>query len=198
MKLDESVLSNAPRYSNALGMRELNLSKFSLTDLDAFQDYRDLYDSIRLAHNRLTSDSFTSFGLLQRLQFLDLSHNRIESFSSSFTIKVPNVEDLVLENNRIASVQDLESLKNLKKLTTLILIGNPITEIEGYPCNVLEALPQVRYLDYQKKNFYFTQSGSSSDETEQTDNIDKDEVRRQLQNATSLVEAMRLRSLLEE
>ena len=51
--------------------------------------------------------------------------------------------ELFLRNNRIACVEELYHLRDLKFLHTLWLCDNPIAELPDYRALVFSALPQV-------------------------------------------------------
>jgi U2 small nuclear ribonucleoprotein A' len=88
--------------------------------------------------------------LLRRLQTLLLANNRISSISPSLHLSVPNLTQLVLTNNNIAELGDLEPLKELKKLTYLCLLGNPVREKKWYREWLAWRLPALRVLDFQR------------------------------------------------
>jgi len=56
----------------------------------------------------------------------------------------------VLTNNDIAELGDLEPLKELKHLTYLSLIGNPVREKKYYREWLAWRIPSLRVLDFQK------------------------------------------------
>jgi U2 small nuclear ribonucleoprotein A' len=50
---------------------------------------------------------------------------------------VPNVETLILTNNRVAELRDVDPLAALPKLTMLSLAGNPVALKSQYRCGGL-------------------------------------------------------------
>ncbi|KAK2169906.1 hypothetical protein LSH36_6g13046 [Paralvinella palmiformis] len=106
---------------------------------------------------------------LVNLIWLDLSFNNIEVIEG--LTKLVKLEDLTLYNNRIQKIENLDTLKELhvfsignndikeldnvtylrrfKKLQTLNISGNPISEHEDYKIFVVAHLPMLEYLDYR-------------------------------------------------
>lgn len=59
---------------------------------------------------------------------------------------------LLLENNKVESLDDVFQLKFLKEMYYLDLTQNPVTQIEGYREKVFEALPNLMALDGKDKD----------------------------------------------
>ncbi|KPP71957.1 U2 small nuclear ribonucleoprotein A'-like [Scleropages formosus] len=60
---------------------------------------------------------------------------------------VPNLKELVLTNNNIQELGDLDPLASIKTLT---LLRNPVTNKKHYRLYVINKIPQLRVLDFQK------------------------------------------------
>lgn len=67
---------------------------------------------------------------MPRLQALYLGRNRIATISSNLSKSIGNLHTLVLSQNQISELADLEPLAELKKLTHLTLLDNPVTSKE--------------------------------------------------------------------
>lgn len=67
---------------------------------------------------------------MPRLQALYLGRNRIAAISPNLGKSIGNLHTLVLSQNQISELADLEPLAELKKLTHLTLLENPVTSKE--------------------------------------------------------------------
>ena len=79
-----------------------------------------------------------------------LNNNHITKIQENLSDSIENLEYLILTGNKIANFVEIDRLVNLKKLDTLSLSGNPITKRKFYREYVINKLPQLRVLDYQK------------------------------------------------
>ena len=82
---------------------------------------------------------------IKQLEYLSLSSNKI-SFLYPLS-KCENLRYLNIRDNIISSFEELYFLKNLKKLTILLLDGNPISYDINYVDKVLKILPNLNKLD---------------------------------------------------
>jgi len=80
-----------------------------------------------------------------------MSNNYIRSVGDGLGTSLPNLEYLVLTNNRISDLADLDSLGELKNLRILSLIKNPVvTNSKHYRLYLINKLPKLRILDFKK------------------------------------------------
>lgn len=91
-----------------------------------------------------------NFPLSPRIQTLLLTRNRIASIQPTLFRSIPNLTAIILTNNRLAELADLEPLSRFTKLTTVVLLDNPVKNKESYRLWVLWRCPKVRFLDYVK------------------------------------------------
>ena len=63
---------------------------------------------------------------------------------------LPNLEWLILTNNKLANLVDLEPLQKLTKLQYLSLIDNPVTKQPGYRLFVINRCKKLKCLDFRK------------------------------------------------
>lgn len=63
---------------------------------------------------------------------------------------IPNLESLILTGNQIEELGDVDVLTNLKNLTTLSLLHNPITAKQHYRLYIIHKFPQLHLLDFRK------------------------------------------------
>jgi hypothetical protein len=75
---------------------------------------------------------------------------------------LPNLETLILTNNRIHDLADLDPLAEMKKLRYLSLLGNPVTKKPHYRLYVIHKLPNLRLLDFSKVKAKVCLSNNSS------------------------------------
>lgn len=67
---------------------------------------------------------------MPRLQALYLGRNRISTIATGLGKSIGNLHTLALSQNQISELADLEPLSELKKLTHLALLENPVTSKE--------------------------------------------------------------------
>jgi len=90
------------------------------------------------------------FPLLRRLTTLLISNNYLKSIGDGLGNSLPNLEYLILTNNRISNLADLDALEELSNLRILSLIRNPVVNKNHYRSYVINKLPKLRVLDYRK------------------------------------------------
>ncbi|KAA8578861.1 hypothetical protein FQN60_011475, partial [Etheostoma spectabile] len=61
-----------------------------------------------------------------------------------------SLTELVLTSNNIQELGDLDPLASVKTLTLLSLLRNPVTNKKHYRLYVINKIPQIRVLDFQK------------------------------------------------
>lgn len=91
-----------------------------------------------------------NFPRLIRLQHLLLNNNRISKVETGLGQYVPNLHSIILTNNSIHELGDLEPLTELKNLTHLSLLDNPVTKKQYYRLYLIYKLPNLRVLDFNK------------------------------------------------
>ena len=91
-----------------------------------------------------------NFPLMKRLKTLLLSNNRISRIADGLGASIPNLQHLILTNNRITSLGEIEALGSLSKLTTLSLLGNPVTRKQNYRYYTIFKNPGLTVLDFQR------------------------------------------------
>lgn len=53
-------------------------------------------------------------------------------------------------NNKISQLSEIDKLTNCKKLERLVLTNNIVTEMPNYRLYVINKIPSLRILDFQK------------------------------------------------
>lgn len=128
MRLSAELIGQAEQRPNPLGEWELVLRGYSIPTIEHLGVTRNAYDAIDLSDNSLTS--LENFPRLIRLKSLSMSKNMIESIAdpSNLQKNLPNLENLVLTDNRISGLHELAKIGDgCPKLKYLSLLNNPVT-----------------------------------------------------------------------
>ncbi|KAF9023436.1 L domain-like protein [Hymenopellis radicata] len=148
MKLAPELLAQAQSALNPCKERQLDLRGYKIPVIENLGITRDQHDAIDMTDNAIVT--LGNFPLLKRLHTLLLANNRITTISPSIHLSVPHLTTLVLTNNNLAELGDLEPLKELKNLTYLSLLGNPVREKKWYREWLAWRIPGLRVLDFQR------------------------------------------------
>lgn len=119
-----------------------------LADTSRCRSPQDQYDTLDLSDNEISK--LENFPLLKRLRSVLLSNNRVSRIAANLASFLPNLETLILTNNRLTKLEDLDPLACLTSLRTLSLIDNPVTHQARYRLYVIHKLPRLRILDFRK------------------------------------------------
>lgn len=87
---------------------------------------------------------------MSRLKTLLISSNQINRIESEISEKLTSLETLVLNDNKLAEFEDIESLSGCKNLRYLSFLDNPITKKAHYRLTLIHKIPQLRCLDFRK------------------------------------------------
>ncbi|KAF8971431.1 leucine-rich repeat-domain-containing protein [Flammula alnicola] len=148
MKLTPELLAQASSQLNPIKERQLDLRGYKIPAIENLGVTRDQHDAIDFTDNAIIT--LGNLPLLKRLQTLLLANNRIQNISPSIHLSVPNLQTLVLTNNTISELGDLEPLKELRHLTYISLLGNPVSEKKWYREWLAWRIPGLRVLDFQR------------------------------------------------
>ncbi|XP_066998541.2 leucine-rich repeat-containing protein 51-like [Anabrus simplex] len=114
---------------------------------------RFLTRSVWLNHNNLRNMVYLKEllnGLLEQpsaLGWIDFSFNMLTEVDKDLLL-YPNLKIVYLHGNLIRTLDSIALLKELKKLKTLTLQGNPVDAIHLYRAHVINLLPQIANLDF--------------------------------------------------
>ena len=148
VKLTPELIEQAYQVTNPVRDRELNLRGFKIPVIENLGATLDQFDTLDLSDNEIRK--LDGFPLLKRLKCLLLNNNRITRIGENLEANLPNLESVILTNNTIQELGDLDNLLSVTSLTTLSLMRNPVTTKKFYRLYVINKLPQVRLLDFQK------------------------------------------------
>lgn len=148
MKLTADLILQSPQYTNALRDRELDLRGYKIPVIENLGATLDQFDTIDMSENDLRK--LEGFPSLKRLKSLLLNNNRICRITEHLEESLPNLETIVMTSNNMQELKDLDSLKSVKSLQYLSLLRNPVTNKPHYRLYVINKLPQLRVLDFQR------------------------------------------------
>jgi len=108
----------------------------------------DQFDTIDLSDNGVLR--LDGFPHLARLKTLLLSGNAIRRFGKGLEGALPNLENLVLTDNKVQRLEELQLLTGLKRLQRLSLLHNPVAGHPKYRLYAIRQVPGLKMLDFQK------------------------------------------------
>ncbi|XP_019935175.1 U2 small nuclear ribonucleoprotein A' [Paralichthys olivaceus] len=148
VKLSAELIEQAAQYTNPVRDRELDLRGYKIPVLENLGATLDQFDTIDFSDNEVRK--LDGFPLLKRLKTLLMNNNRICRIGENLEQSLPSLTELVLTNNNIQELGDLDPLASVKTLTLLSLLRNPVTNKKHYRLYVINKVPQIRVLDFQK------------------------------------------------
>lgn len=147
-RLTAELILRSRQYMSCINLYELDLRGNKIALVENLGVTQNQFDSIDLSDNAIVK--VEGFPRLLRLKQLLLNNNRIARIAKNLEDTIPNIETLVLTNNRLGNLQDLEPLSSLSKLTMLILLGNPVTLKPNYRLYVISRCKALKVLDFKK------------------------------------------------
>lgn len=148
MKLTAELIEQAAQYTNPVRDRELDLRGYKIPVLENLGATLDQFDTIDLSDNEVRK--LDGFPLLKRLKTLLVNNNRICRIGENLEQALPDLKELILTSNNIQELGDLDPLATVKSLSLLSLLRNPVTNKKHYRLYVINKIPQIRVLDFQK------------------------------------------------
>jgi len=129
LDMSNKEISHIDDISACISLRKLNLAKNAIKSSDALSGLQYLPD---LTWLNLSNNSLENFDGLQKLKslfVLNMSHNQLNRISIHIT-SLTELKALILNHNRIKTLDNLASLTNLN---TLVLSHNSIETIPPLP-----------------------------------------------------------------
>uniref|UniRef100_A0A8C2ZYV7 Small nuclear ribonucleoprotein polypeptide A' n=1 Tax=Cyclopterus lumpus TaxID=8103 RepID=A0A8C2ZYV7_CYCLU len=148
VKLSAELIEQAAQYTNPVRDRELDLRGYKIPVLENLGATLDQFDTIDFSDNEVRK--LDGFPLLKRLKTLLMNNNRICRIGENLEHALQGLTELVLTNNNIQELGDLDPLATVKTLSLLSLLRNPVTNKKHYRLYVINKIPQIRVLDFQK------------------------------------------------
>lgn len=148
VRLTADLILNSSSYFNALKERELNLRGNKIALIENLGATQDQFDCVDLSDNEIVK--LDGFPLLNRLRTLLLNNNLISSIASGLGEQLPNLDTLILTNNRLNNLSDIDVLSEMKSLRRLSLLENGLTKKQHYRLYVINKLPHLKLLDFRK------------------------------------------------
>ncbi|XP_065150378.1 U2 small nuclear ribonucleoprotein A' [Paramisgurnus dabryanus] len=148
VKLTAELIEQAAQYTNPVRDRELDLRGYKIPVVENLGATLDQFDTIDFSDNEIRK--LDGFPLLKRLKTLMMNNNRICRIGENLEVSLPDLRELILTSNNIQELGDLDPLATVKTLTLLSLLRNPVTNKKHYRLYVINKLPQIRVLDFQK------------------------------------------------
>uniref|UniRef100_A0A3Q1EK11 Small nuclear ribonucleoprotein polypeptide A' n=1 Tax=Acanthochromis polyacanthus TaxID=80966 RepID=A0A3Q1EK11_9TELE len=224
VKLSAELIEQAAQYTNPVRDRELDLRGYKIPVLENLGATLDQFDTVDFSDNEIRK--LDGFPLLRRLKTLLMNNNRICRIGENLEQSLPSLTELVLTNNNIQELGDLDPLATVKTLTLLSLLRNPVTNKKHYRLYVINKIPQIRVLDFQKvklkerqeaekmfkgkrgaqlakdiarRTKTFTPGVAAQPEKKRTgpSQADVDAIKNAIANASSLAEVERLKGMLQ-
>ncbi|XP_016307681.1 U2 small nuclear ribonucleoprotein A'-like isoform X3 [Sinocyclocheilus anshuiensis] len=222
VKLTAELIEQAAQYTNPVRDRELDLRGYKIPVLENLGATLDQFDTVDLSDNEIRK--LDGFPLLKRLKTLLMNNNRICRIGENLEQSLPDLKELILTSNNIQELGDLDPLASVKSLSLLSLLRNPVTNKKHYRLYVINKIPQIRVLDFQKVKMKERQEAEkmfrgkrgaqlAKDIAKQTKTFtpgaalqiektgpsaaDVEAIKNAIANATSLAEVERLKGLLQ-
>ncbi|ESO03272.1 hypothetical protein HELRODRAFT_157108 [Helobdella robusta] len=148
VKLTQEVIEQAIQFTNPVKDRQLDLRGYKIPAIENLGATLDQFDVIDFTDNEIRK--VDNFPLLKRIKCLLLSNNHINRIEENLEINLPNLQSLVLMNNRMTELGDLDVLSSIKSLQSLSLLYNPVAKKKYYRLYLIHKIPQLKRIDFQK------------------------------------------------
>ena len=148
MRLNADMIARSPAFFNAMKDRELDLRGNKIAVIENLAATQDQFDSLDLSDNEIRK--LECLAVLPRIKMLLFNNNQINRVAENLGRAFPNLQTLVLTNNRFATLKELEPLAALPSLTMISLVDNPVTKQPHYRAFLIAMLPNLKVLDFQK------------------------------------------------
>jgi U2 small nuclear ribonucleoprotein A' len=148
MRLNADMIARSPAFFNAMKDRELDLRGNKIAVIENLAATQDQFDSLDLSDNEIRK--LECLAVLPRIKMLLFNNNQINRVAENLGRAFPNLQTLVLTNNRFATLKELEPLAALPSITMISLVDNPVTKQPHYRAFLIAMLPNLKVLDFQK------------------------------------------------
>ena len=149
LDISYNQISNINGIQYFTKLKKLNIKENSISKIDSLDKMDELY-FINISYNKLRSCDKTNIGMLPSLKIFLGDNNYLKNINCFE--KFCSLEILSFNNNKITDIGCLEKLSNLKKLTHLSIINNPITKIINYRKIIIYIFQNLKALDNKEIN----------------------------------------------
>ncbi|CRG94055.1 U2 small nuclear ribonucleoprotein A', putative [Plasmodium gallinaceum] len=148
MRITVDMINEADQSINPVNENTISLRGNKISVIENLGITKDYFECIDLSDNEIIK--LNNIPYLQRLKTLILCNNKIARIDSDIFENIPNLNSLILTNNKLEKLSDLNSLFKAKNLTRLSLVENSVSKLENYREYLIFNLPSLKYLDFQK------------------------------------------------
>jgi U2 small nuclear ribonucleoprotein A' len=147
-RLTAELILRSRQYMSCIHLYEIDLRGNKIAAIENLGATENQFDSIDLSDNAIVK--LEGFPRLSRLKQLLINNNRVTRIDRNVAETIPNVECIILTNNRINNLQDLDPLSSFPKLKMISLTGNPVTTKPSYRLYVISKCKGLKILDFKK------------------------------------------------
>jgi len=148
MKLTAELVNQSRMGWNALHEMEIDLRGNKIAVVENLGSLQDQVDVLDLTDNEV--EVLENFPRMVRLKWIMLSNNHVARIQPDLHEAIPNLEVLVLANNRISLLSEIDKLAGFKRLKLLNLADNPVRNQRHYRLYVIHKIPPLELLDYDR------------------------------------------------
>lgn len=139
---ENQIIALQSLKSDSLSVLKINGN--SLTSLVGLQNLPSLI-TLEAARNDIEDVSSLASDTAPRLETLHLDDNKLTSMSGIENLSA--LKTLSIQQNYIESLESIQQLQHLSKLTSLNLVGNPVTQAKDYRQSIILLAPTLTHLD---------------------------------------------------
>eukprot|EP01033_Poteriospumella_lacustris_P006816 gene6816-4911_t len=148
VRLTADVLLRAENYLNAYDGREVSLRGLKAPAIENLSVLQDQYDVVDLSDNDIKK--LDNFPPMRRLSAILANNNSISKISPTLGETLPNLQAVILTNNRVSNLFEIDHLAGAPTLEVLSLMENPVTLKPNYRLFCIYRIPSLKTLDFSK------------------------------------------------
>lgn len=149
MRLTPDAILSAPQSLNCVHEYQLTLRGLGIQIIENLGVTENQFDAIDLTDNAIAT--LDGFPKLTKVRTLYVTNNKVARLSETLGESLPNLEWLILTNNRVSKFSELDKcLRGLPRLKYLSLVDNPVVRGSDYRLFVISRCPGIKMLDYCK------------------------------------------------